>query len=686
MPFVCKPHCWKRGQVKLPSHDVIPDVGPSFNHSAARYWAATAPLRDVSQDKSCQRSQTDDNPRKDVEPKYLFTALLPYNSRRNCARKPCPAEGETPIITNPCEVTWVSDLVRCQKTASSMDFYVAESARSITVAVDNKQETIPARFWLVLDNSAIRPTTPSEQSSGLVLNTSVPVCLTPACGGGAVVCEEDSRLLKLVDPKRLNLKAADFNFRRASNATSHLVLRHAWRVIELVAEVENRNADQSGYKVRQTVFDKLPVVEKRHEEISTKERFQRAARTVNILAKAEKKRTVKRSRGRKATCGSPKTLVMISKGALAMERGNSSRVMLQKGVFALEEFLQFVNRQFGNPVRGWFHLDPEESMKLGEKQFMRIVADIGFRGNIHALWRYMDSDGSGSTTLLELDVQSAIVLAVFKKFIYEFFGCDVEAMFRCIDTKRSGKVSNVDFVATIERLGYTGPSVRLFDLLDRRGHGYLIRRDFNFIAKWKPQQYLWCKPDQAAHDKFMDALLISYGEPLFRVWRKVLDRDGSMRISWDEFRYACNNLLRAPVGMPDAIPKTEVEMAGIWRALDKDCSGWISLRDFDPVAYQALGSFRLWSQRRHGGVMPLFRSLDDNGNGKVSLTELMAIKKEQDGYTGNVEVVFVCLDVNHERLLTEHDVNFLDSWDVWWEEFEMGLKKTGNAHDKLCLA
>ncbi|CAK9041639.1 Uncharacterized protein SCF082_LOCUS24023 [Durusdinium trenchii] len=143
--------------------------------------------------------------------------------------------------------------------------------------------------------------------------------------------------------------------------------------------------------------------------------------------------------------------------------------VMQKGFHALMEFLDFTNRRYGNPARTWFKLDAEANMRLGMRQFERRCMDIGFRGNIPALWKYMDKRNTGVVSLLELHTVTAMELARFKLLIRERFRDSATEMFRFLDDNRSGRVNRVTFSARLQTLHYAGKSAKLFEYLDRQG-------------------------------------------------------------------------------------------------------------------------------------------------------------------------------------------------------------------------
>ena len=54
-----------------------------------------------------------------------------------------------------------------------------------------------------------------------------------------------------------------------------------------------------------------------------------------------------------------------------------------------------------------------------------------------------------------------------------------------------------------------------------------------------------------------------------------------MRLNWMEFQNACRRF------------KTNLCVPAMWRALDGNLSGWVSIREFDERAFNLLGGFKV---------------------------------------------------------------------------------------------
>jgi hypothetical protein len=352
----------------------------------------------------------------------------------------------------------------------------------------------------------------------------------------------------------------------------------------------------------------------------------------------------------------------------------NAKSVLHTGYEALMQFLQFANRRFGNIMRTWFQMDPAGTMKLGKMQFTRGVTDLGFHGNIHAMWKYLQNvQDHGHVTILELDPPSALVLAGFKLLLANNFGrkSTVQA-FEFFDDNGSGKCYKEEFLETIQRLNYQGPAEQLFDLLDHRGLGFIVPSHMSFLDAWRPPQYLFCQPDIKGLTAFKEALVYLH-DNLLRGWCRVLDSDSNLRITWDEFTAAYMHLptwSSVPRELKEKMPKTKQELASAWRALDGDCAGWIGLREFDDESYETLRDFKQWAVLAHGGVVKAFHAMD-NANGKLTRGEIKRGVRDDDRADFDIDLLVDGLDVHDNHCLGENDVKFLDSWDLEWEDWEI---------------
>jgi len=115
-----------------------------------------------------------------------------------------------------------------------------------------------------------------------------------------------------------------------------------------------------------------------------------------------------------------------------------------------------------------------------------------------------------------------------------------------------------------------------------------------------------------------DALLLDFKQLLkkkygnfFRAWRCALSHDDAMTLHKPQFLKAC----------------TMIDWAGdarlLWRALDRDDSGSITIDEFDPHGAQIFASFQRFILRRFGTVLAAFRAIDMDGTKTLKQDEFV---------------------------------------------------------------
>jgi len=505
-------------------------------------------------------------------------------------------------------------------------------------------------------------------------------------------------LLRQVARSRLSLKGAEANLRKAARGGSLVALNHAELILRLVGipaaaaedkhllAVQGKMRDIDDFQIREMPkADDLVEFARRSFDTVAKEGAAqnlrlwvaqdtgRAKDFLGIVARStragsRRRKETQKSQTLKTKDRKSKWIEEVSFPEMpASFKACSRRSRLVKGFYALQDLIQFSVMRFGNPVRLWFHLDLQESMQLGERQFLRGCERICFYGNLNSLWRFVDSDKSGNVSLLELHPQSAMLLASFKHVINKQFDGTAKAMFAFLDDNASNRVTKGEFLESMSRLIFDGSASALFYLLDRRGWGFLSLEDITFLDKWQPPSYIFAQSDYAGLEVLKRYLEDTQGNAL-RAWRKVLDREGSMKVSWDTWCKICAEIAKkgnlSILGNVDSV-------GAIWRAMDQDCSGWIALREWDEKSFEVLSVFKLWVDNNHGCVLRAFRAIDDSANAKVSLNELKkAGKSSKEMKEIDHEFLFEGLDVHQAGLLTENEVKFLDDWDLDWEDWQ----------------
>eukprot|EP00403_Amphidinium_massartii_P048930 CAMPEP_0178463440 /NCGR_PEP_ID=MMETSP0689_2-20121128/50334_1 /TAXON_ID=160604 /ORGANISM="Amphidinium massartii, Strain CS-259" /LENGTH=741 /DNA_ID=CAMNT_0020090323 /DNA_START=32 /DNA_END=2254 /DNA_ORIENTATION=- len=370
------------------------------------------------------------------------------------------------------------------------------------------------------------------------------------------------------------------------------------------------------------------------------------------------------------------------------------RKVQQRHLEARLEFVRMLRQVYGNEIRAWRKgIDVNGAFEIDQKTFYAFCRKHDLDLDIPALWRSMDKNADGVFTLEELCVHTAAILTSFRSWCTEHFGSCAQ-LWDSPETQRvrkSKKKSPDPWVARWPsdkkmlfqpfqdalrslalrtRRPWPGPDGNaswvhiVMQSLDLFGCHLISRDDLAWLDKWDPPEWISAEPDEAAWQELRAEMLQQYGHPL-KAWRVLLDEDNSNSVSWMEFKHGAEKL------------KYKGNAVGAWRHLDKDLSGTISMKEYDPESADLLLSFKTWAEEHFGSVETAFKGLDDDGSGSLSLSELRKACKRLRWH-GDVKLLFDCLDLDGDtsghpgkRTLQLKEVSFLDSWGVEaWEEGE----------------
>lgn len=325
-------------------------------------------------------------------------------------------------------------------------------------------------------------------------------------------------------------------------------------------------------------------------------------------------------------------------------------------ISALKDFRRFLKKTFGNFFRAWRKgLDLDGTMSVTRHELFRACTSMQWQGDARALWRAVDQDGSGQTSLEELDKKSTKVLASFKVWAIKKYGSCAQA-FVALDRFRNRRLKLDDFKESCNQLGYSGQVKMLFVMLDCDDKRHLLEQDFAILDMWHPPEYLTARPSPDAAAEFRQCLMRRYASYL-AAWRDILDRDDSNRVSWQEFRDGCKKL------------NFKGDIPGAWLHLDEDMSGFISLNEIDNVAAEAINSFKQWADDEMGGVRCAFRILDQDNSNELSLREFRRSARDY-GFEGDATNIFEILDINRVGRISYGQLAFIDDWHMNYDDAE----------------
>lgn len=214
---------------------------------------------------------------------------------------------------------------------------------------------------------------------------------------------------------------------------------------------------------------------------------------------------------------------------------------------------------------------------------------------------------------------------------------------------RRKKLSYAQFISECEARGFTKKTKSIPPMLDWQNKRYLLEEDLAFLDVWRPPAWLTSSPNPQAADGLRRQMLQKCNHYL-RAWR-VLDKDNSNSCNWHEFKEAVKQL------------KFNGDVPGAWLALDEDLSGFITLREIDADAHDALVEFKCWADEEFGSVRAAFKVMDGDQSNELNYKEFHGACRSF-GYSGDMRALFTALDQQGERKLQMKDVAFLDDWEL----------------------
>jgi len=300
-------------------------------------------------------------------------------------------------------------------------------------------------------------------------------------------------------------------------------------------------------------------------------------------------------------------------------------------------------------------LDKDKSGAVSRKEFVQALLEVHFPGDAGGLWRRLDKDHSGTITLSELAPKSADEVADFKHWAKKTFGSMKEA-FICMDADRNGVLSMEEFCMAAKKFGFNNTRLRLiFQCLDVNGRGTVKSEEVRWLDKWDPPQYLYFDADKESWLIFKQQLIAKCrGNPISG-WRKYLDRDSSMRVNWMEFYNACRRL------------RTTFVIPAMWRAVDENLSGWVSIKEWDDDAFNLLGGFKLWVRNRFRTMARFMDIVDESKSGDLSWKEFQRAFQNFSELTFEVsqlQMLFEGLDIDGQRRIALDELQFLEDWNI----------------------
>ena len=196
-------------------------------------------------------------------------------------------------------------------------------------------------------------------------------------------------------------------------------------------------------------------------------------------------------------------------------------------------------------------------------------------------------------------------MAQFKRLMVAAYG-SCSAGYRALDKKNSKRLTQEQFVKGCKELGFSHGKTIFQAICHKPGVRVMIQHDIQFMDEWDPPE--WLLEDPSEKDAFDFVQMMADRErDLVRAWRKILDKDGSNRVSWFEFKEAAKRL------------NFRGNTAGAWRYLDEDFGGYITLKEIDPMVHADLMEFKTFCHDEFGSVSDAFEVLDVDKSGDLTM-------------------------------------------------------------------
>eukprot|EP00746_Dinoflagellata_sp_MGD_P008835 gnl/MRDRNA2_/MRDRNA2_117752_c0_seq1.p1 gnl/MRDRNA2_/MRDRNA2_117752_c0~~gnl/MRDRNA2_/MRDRNA2_117752_c0_seq1.p1 ORF type:complete len:595 (-),score=122.16 gnl/MRDRNA2_/MRDRNA2_117752_c0_seq1:100-1884(-) len=359
-------------------------------------------------------------------------------------------------------------------------------------------------------------------------------------------------------------------------------------------------------------------------------------------------------------------------GASASMMWENTGNLFNSGPF--NDFFKWALKRFGSLPRCWKMLDDDCNMRITRNEFLKGTRRHEFLGDARAVFKILDRDQTDHVTFFHFDPVGAVELAELQRWAKIKFG-GIQQAFKVLDKDRNGQLTKKEFFDAAKQYNLHSPHAAktLFLILDADDSGTLSEVEVEVIDQWKYPPWLTALPDHKGAQEFKYHLLHKFNGNMIRAWRKALDKNSTMRVSWDIFEAYCRHTNCCP---KDRLP-------GIWKSLDDNMSGWLSLREFWPEASVLLQTFVSYCKQFHGSVYRAFIEIDGNGNGKLSHSEFKTVADRCHFEEAESEMVFAGLDLHSDGRVEADEVIFLDKWylerddkeEELWNQMAQALKK-----------
>jgi len=199
----------------------------------------------------------------------------------------------------------------------------------------------------------------------------------------------------------------------------------------------------------------------------------------------EAKQTSDKSRAARAR-GSFSVAFTPAELAKAVALAKKKAGEISKAANDLERLRQHLARKYGSVTAAWrLALDLDGSGSVSFTEWTRGLQTAGFSGSMKTTFRALDGDDSGVVMFSEFIPQGALRLTNFRDKLEQAYGKDLKQAWKKIDRDGNNNLSEKDFEAVLQEIGYTASSARILfvDLRFAPNRKYLNLKDFQEMPK-----------------------------------------------------------------------------------------------------------------------------------------------------------------------------------------------------------
>eukprot|EP00747_Dinoflagellata_sp_TGD_P095898 gnl/TRDRNA2_/TRDRNA2_166648_c0_seq1.p1 gnl/TRDRNA2_/TRDRNA2_166648_c0~~gnl/TRDRNA2_/TRDRNA2_166648_c0_seq1.p1 ORF type:complete len:801 (-),score=144.13 gnl/TRDRNA2_/TRDRNA2_166648_c0_seq1:54-2456(-) len=333
----------------------------------------------------------------------------------------------------------------------------------------------------------------------------------------------------------------------------------------------------------------------------------------------------------------------------------------------VETIKVFLEEREGSSLRAWMkHFDMNNDAKISLSEFTRGLRKMNFTGDATVIFNILDRDRSGEISLDEIHVAQAKLWRRFCHWCVQTFQGPREMLLSLCGSTEGGVLCKTMFIDAIIKRGWNeGWEEIIFESLDIDGAGSLSMQSLKWLeVEKRRQRRKQLAKIRSAHENakraqerkaanelladFKAFLRKRYGHYV-RAWRRALSMEDSMVLTK-------HDLFKAVV---------EIGWVGdvrlLWKAFDKDDSGYVTIEELDAKSAEALAHFRIFIGKHFGSASASFRALDKYNAKSLRYQEFTAACRAH-GFNKANKSLFFSIDWAGNKRIVEEDLLFLDRW------------------------